>query len=894
MLPLLVAVALALGQLLAAGAARELAGHAAEAAAIAIGRGEDPRDAARDALPGWSRERLRVRGRRPRGDGDGHAAPVRPAPRRPPPRVGDRRRGAGAVTGLFDRLGSAFVAPPGAERRRGRGTSRRPPRSRARARAPPHVGRGRASSAGRTSVRGRRGRRRSLLAARARSSHALLAVWGAGGAGRPRAGDARRRGGLAAALAARGHDATATGRLAVVALAGALGEAAAEAARAAAAAGDVPSVVVLAGPASAGGRRAPPRPGRRARRRAGRRGPGRRRPRGARASPTSASRRGSSASRRERRRPARSPRPASRPCRRSAPRSDACGATGARRWSRALDARVGERGQASVLLVGGLLAVLVGGLVLAWLARGVDAQASQQRAADLAALAGARAMYELYPRLFEPAFVGGAPNPRHLDVAAYRAAGERVALETARRNGARSVEATLPDAESFAPVRIAVTVRDPITVDGRQVAVAARAEAELAPPATLGDLGAGEYKGPLELRQGKPMRPDVARAFDRMARAARADGVGLIVVSAFRSNAEQAILFARHPDPKWVAPPGPVAAPARDGARPRPARGVRLAGPQRDAVRLRAALLVGALALRLHAERRDAQRRLRPGGRAEAAMPSFVPQRFAPAISRAAQRWNVGAALLAAQLYAESNFNPFARSPAGAQGIAQFMPGTAAAYGLRNPFDADAGDRRPGPPDARPAPPVRQRPARARRLQRRPGAGPGLRLHPAVPGDARLRRAHPRPARAARATRSAAASRCGWCGDVAAPTIPSMALTVADRDVRPLTVDEVMRMVELGILAEDERVELLHGVLTEKAVKGPEHEALKTRLLTVARRRRGARNVLRQGRGRVHRPRPDLVSRAGPGRHRARPTRSSTRRPRCSSSRCPGPRGGST
>src|SRR3712207_7078288 len=35
-------------------------------------------------------------------------------------------------------------------------------------------------------------------------------------------------------------------------------------------------------------------------------------------------------------------------------------------------------------------------------------------------------------------------------------------------------------------------------------------------------------------------------------------------------------------------------------------------------------------------------------------MPSFVPARFAPAISRAAQRWNVGAALLAAQLYAES------------------------------------------------------------------------------------------------------------------------------------------------------------------------------------------------------------------------------------------------
>ena len=45
--------------------------------------------------------------------------------------------------------------------------------------------------------------------------------------------------------------------------------------------------------------------------------------------------------------------------------------------------------------------------------------------------------------------------------------------------------------------------------------------------------------------------------------------------------------------------------------------------------------------------------------------------------------------LLAAQLYAESNFNPFAESAAGAQGIAQFMPDTAKAYGLTNPFDAE-------------------------------------------------------------------------------------------------------------------------------------------------------------------------------------------------------------
>ena len=52
------------------------------------------------------------------------------------------------------------------------------------------------------------------------------------------------------------------------------------------------------------------------------------------------------------------------------------------------------------------------------------------------------------------------------------------------------------------------------------------------------------------------MRPDVALAFDRMAEAARKDGVALTVSSGFRSDAEQAILFARHPDPKWVARPG--------------------------------------------------------------------------------------------------------------------------------------------------------------------------------------------------------------------------------------------------------------------------------------------------------------------------------------------------
>src|SRR5205823_11413266 len=62
---------------------------------------------------------------------------------------------------------------------------------------------------------------------------------------------------------------------------------------------------------------------------------------------------------------------------------------------------------------------------------------------------------------------------------------------------------------------------------------------------------------PFAYRTGKPMRPDTALAFDRLAAVARREaGIALFVVSGFRSDAEQAALYAAHPDPKWVAPPG--------------------------------------------------------------------------------------------------------------------------------------------------------------------------------------------------------------------------------------------------------------------------------------------------------------------------------------------------
>jgi hypothetical protein len=387
----------------------------------------------------------------------------------------------------------------------------------------------------------------------------------------------------------------------------------------------------------------------------------------------------------------------------------------------------GQSGSAAVLLVGGLAGLLVGVLVIGAVARAVGREGAAQRAADLAALAGARAMEVAYDRLFEPAVFAGAPNPLHLEREAYLALGRRAAEVTAARNGMGDVVVSFPDGKSFAPVRIRVAVRERIDVmrgdARREVAVRGVATAELAPPGGFARFASGGgYDGPLAYRQGKPMRPDVAVAFDRMEAAARADGVALLVSSAFRSDAEQAVLFARHPDPKWVAPPGHSLhrnateldlGPARayswlaanasrfhfiqryewekwhygfvlnPRSSPRPAVNASAASDGTGSG--------GAATHQGGASRSGGDGAGEPGGGAggSGAAPAFVPARYAGVLARAAQRWNVSATLLAAQLYAESNFNPFAVSPAGAQGIAQFMPATARGLGLANPFDAE-------------------------------------------------------------------------------------------------------------------------------------------------------------------------------------------------------------
>ena len=75
--------------------------------------------------------------------------------------------------------------------------------------------------------------------------------------------------------------------------------------------------------------------------------------------------------------------------------------------------------------------------------------------------------------------------------------------------------------------------------------------------------------------------------------------------------------------------------------------------------------------------------------------PGAVPSDYEALIRRAAQTCpGVTAPLLAAQLDAESGWNPNAVSPVGAQGLAQFMPGTWTSEGvdgdgdgLRDPFN---------------------------------------------------------------------------------------------------------------------------------------------------------------------------------------------------------------
>ena len=201
-----------------------------------------------------------------------------------------------------------------------------------------------------------------------------------------------------------------------------------------------------------------------------------------------------------------------------------------------------------------------------------------------------------------------------------------------------------------------------------------------------------------------------------------------MINSAFRSDAEQAELFAQHPDPTWVAPPGQslhrcateldlgpssaygwLAAHARSfGFLKRypwePWHFGYVDGPG-------AVLGRGRRGRRLGRRRRQRGVRRRPSG----LRPGEVPRRD-PARGGELERLRRparGAAVRRVEL------QPLRRLARRRRRHRPVHARHRSVLRSRRPVRRRAGDRRPGAPDVRPAEAVRLGPARARRLQRR-------------------------------------------------------------------------------------------------------------------------------------------------------------------------------
>lgn len=67
----------------------------------------------------------------------------------------------------------------------------------------------------------------------------------------------------------------------------------------------------------------------------------------------------------------------------------------------------------------------------------------------------------------------------------------------------------------------------------------------------------------------------------------------------------------------------------------------------------------------------------------------WAPEDLRPVIERESARYGVDPLLVEAIIRNESGFNPKAVSRAGAQGLMQLMPGTAAQLGVTDPFDVE-------------------------------------------------------------------------------------------------------------------------------------------------------------------------------------------------------------
>ena len=331
--------------------------------------------------------------------------------------------------------------------------------------------------------------------------------------------------------------------------------------------------------------------------------------------------------------------------------------TATRQRRRGVEGAGRESGQALILALGGAFVLIAGALALVAIAGAVTGKGRVQRAADLAAISAARSMRDDLPRLLSPPTLAqrpaepGPPREGRLSGAGAGGGGRRRARRTgSTRTACGSASPTEPPSRRCGRRRAS-------SRDLELGASAARSRRRRWPKrprrsapaaATPAMASGGGYSGPLVYRTG---RGDAARRRRRL----RPDGRAAAAAPAspcssspgFRSDAEQAALFAAHPDPNWVAPPGHSLHRCATELDLGPESAYAWLAANAEPLRLRPALLAGRPGTTASTPaRRPARRRATrsSGGWGDGAvagaggLPGFVPARFRAPLLRRGRR----------------------------------------------------------------------------------------------------------------------------------------------------------------------------------------------------------------------------------------------------------------